>query len=166
MALTTQQLQTLKAAIIADNTLNAFPNNADGAFGVAALLNQPADPAFYVWRTSVGITEIMQNGFAWDRVDNLTVGKARIWEFMTAVGTVNPSLPNVRAGFIAVFTTAGDLATRQAIFNHSQRTATKFEKLFAAGAGTTTTDQGVGPATMAVEGPLSYQDVDTARNLP
>jgi hypothetical protein len=164
MALTTAQKATLKAAIIADQELNAFPNNTDGAFGIAAILNVKASPDFYVWRSSVTIDEIMQNGFDWTRVDNLTVGKARIWEWMTAVGTVKPSLANVRAGVIACFTTAGDLGNRNAVFGHCQRLATRAEKLFATGAGTTTTDQGVGPAVMGFEGNLSYQDVDEARN--
>lgn len=162
--LTTPQLQALKAAILADQELAAQPNNSDGNFAIAAALNQPATPAFYVWRTSVAITEIMQNGFDWTRVDNLTAGKARIWEFMTAANQVNPSLANVRAGFLATFSVAADQVTRQGIFNHSQRQATRAEKLLATGAGTTATDQGVGPATMGFEGALSFDDVAQARN--
>lgn len=162
--MTPAQLATLKAHIDASGDLNAFPNDSDGAFGIAALLNQPASPAFYVWRTSVPIDEIMQNGFDWTRVDNLTVGKARIWDWMMRTALLNPSRANVRAGVLAVFGTAGDLATRLATFTHCQRTATRIEKLFATGAGTTTTEQGVGPAVMAFEGNVSYQDVDVARN--
>lgn len=164
MALTAQQNAAIKAAILADPVLSAFPNNTDGAFGIAALLNQQASPDFYVWRTSVTIGEIMQNGFDWTRVDNLTVGKARIWEWMVATGTIKPNQSNVRAGVLAVFTTAGDLANRNAVFGHCQRLATRAEKLLATGTGTASTDQGVGPATMGFEGSLSYQDVDTARN--
>jgi len=163
--LTQSQLATLKAAIIGDPELSAFPNNADGAFAIAAFLNLPAVPDFYVWRTSVGITEIMQNGFDWTRVDNLTVGKARIWEFMTAAGTVNPSQPNVRAGFEACFSVeAGDQSTRQAIYNHSQRLATRMERLFATGIGAPSTDHGVGPGTLVYEGQVSFSDVSDARN--
>lgn len=163
--LTTQQLQAIKAAILADPALSAFPNNSDGNFEIAAAFNQQATPAFYVWRTSVAITEIMQNGFDWTRVDNLRALPTVIWEFMTAAGSVNPSLANVRAGFIACFNVAADLGTRQGIFNHSQRLATRAEKLLATGSGTTSTDQGVGPATMGFEGLLSFLDVEAARNL-
>ena len=162
--MTPSQLTALKAAILADPTLSALPANSDGAFEIARLLNLNATPDFFVWRTNVPINEIMSNGFDWTRVDNLTIGKARIWEWMVALGNINPSEPNVRAGVLAVFTTAGDLANRVAVFGHSQRLATRAEKLLATGTGTTTTDQGVGPATMGYEGFLSYQDVEAARN--
>lgn len=164
MSLTSQQKTTIKAAIEADPVLNAYENNSDGAFNIAADLNTEASPDFYVWRTSVAVNEIMQNGFDWTRVDNLTIGKARIWEWMCSVGTLHPNQANVRAGILAVFTAAGDLATRQACFNHCQRLASKVEKLLATGSGTTTNDQAVGPATMGFEGPISYQDVYDARN--
>lgn len=161
--LTTPQLQALKAAIAADQALAAKPNNPDGNTEIAAAFNTNAAPEYYVWKSSVGIDEIMQNGFDWTRVDNLTVGKARIWEWMTAVGTVKPNQANVRAGVLAVFTTAGDLANRNAVFGHCQRLATRAEKLFASGSGVTSTDQGVGPSTMTFEGNLSYQDIEQAR---
>ena len=166
MALTSAQKTTLKAAINADPVLSAFPNTADGAFAIAAALNLPAVPDYYVWRTAVLVTEIMQNGFDWTRVDNLTVGKARIWEFMTAAGTLNPSQPNVRAGFESCFSVeAGDQATRQAIYDHCVQKASRAEKIFAAGsgAGTAPTHHGVGPDTMTFTGNLSFQDVQDAR---
>lgn len=164
MALTTQQKTAIKAAILADPILAAKPNNSDGAFDIAAALNLPATPDFYVWKTSVEVTEIMQNGFDWTRVDNLTVGKARILEWMSIAGTIHPNQSNVRAGILAVFATAGDLATRLAAFQHCQRLASRVEKLLATGTGSTTTDQAVGPATMGFEGPISYQDIEDARN--
>jgi hypothetical protein len=164
MTLTTQQLQTLKTDIAADPVLSTLPQNADGAFAVAVEYNKPAVPNFYVWKTGVSTNELMAGqGFDWTRIDNLTVGKSRIWEFMTAIGFVNPALPNVRAGFEATFSVeAGDQSTRQAIYNQSQRLASRFEKLYATGLGTAATHHGVGPATMAVEGPLAYQDVQDA----
>ncbi len=162
--LTTAQLATLKAAILADPLLDAQPNNTDGAFAIAAAFNLDAAPAFFVWRTAVPVDEIMQNGFDWTRVDNLTVGKARIWDWMMRTGSLNPAQANVRAGVLATFSVAADLATRLAVFTHCQRLASRAEQLFATGAGTTTTEQGVGPAIMGFEGQLSYQDVDTARN--
>lgn len=164
MALTSAQNATLKAAIVADNTLNSFPNNSDGAFGIAALLNATATPDYYVWRSSVATDEIMLNGFDWTRVDNLTVGKSRIWEWMTNLGRINPSQANVRAGVVACFSAAGDVANRNAVFSHCQRLATRAEKLFATGTGTASTDQGAGPSVMGFEGMLSYSDVEAARN--
>lgn len=162
--LTPSQNTVLKAAIVADAVLNALPNTSDGAFAIADAFNLNATPDFFVWRSTVTSLEIMQNGFDWTRVDNLTAGKARIWDWMMRTGALNPSLSNVRAGVLAVFNVAADLNTRLAVFQHSQRLATRAEKLFATGTGTTTTEQGVGPAIMVFEGFLSYQDVDTARN--
>jgi len=161
--LTPQQLATLKSAIQGDQELNAFPMNSDGAFDIARKLNEKAAPDYYVWRTSVQVDEIMQNGFDWTRVDNLTVGKARIWDWMMRTGILNPSRANVRAGVVATFNVAADQATRQAVFNHCQRVATRVEKLFATGSGTASNDQGTGPATMGFEGPIFYQDVEMAR---
>lgn len=161
--MTPQQLLTVKTAILADPLLAAQPMNSDGDFAIADALNLIAVPDFFVWRTSVTPASIMQNGFDWTRVDNLTVGKSRIWEYMMQTGVVNPSLPNVRAGVNAVFTTAADQATRQAAFNHCQRIATRIEKLLATGTGTTTTDLGAGPAVMGFEGPLDFQTVTLAR---
>lgn len=162
--LTPTQLQTLKAAILADPILAAFPSDPDSAFAIAALLNQPAVPDFFVWKSFVSQDEIMLNGFDWTRVDNLSVGKARIWEWMFKnTGGIDPAKPNIRAGIDATWVgTAADLAVRAVVYTHCQRLATRAEKLFATGAGTTVTN-GTGPATMGFEGFLNYQDVDTAR---
>jgi hypothetical protein len=160
MALTPAQQSVLKAAIVADSTLNAFPNSPDGAYGIADAMNVLATPSFIVWKTSVDPDEIMRNGMDWTRVDNLTVGKARIWEWMTRLGTFNPSRTNIRAGIDASWVgTAADLAVRATVYTHCKRSATIAEKLFATGTGTDGN-----PATMTVEGRLSYQDVYDARN--
>lgn len=166
--LTQQQLATLKADILADPALNQLPNNSDGNFSIASAYNLLASPNYTVWKSTVPVNELTgQAGFDWTRVDNLTVGKARIWEFMTDVGLINPSLPNVRAGFEACFSVeVADGPTRQAIYNGSSRLATRAEKLFATGSGSPPTNHGVGPSQMGFEGSLSYQDVESARNLP
>lgn len=163
------QLATLRAAIDADAVLAAKPLNSDGYFEIAQALNtELASPDFFVWRTVVSQDEIMQNGFDWVRVDNLSVGKARIWEWMfdNAGATFNPAKANVRAGIAEVWKgTAADNAVRQAVFNRCQARATRAQKLFATGPGTTTSVDGVGPATMAVES-ISLSDVEAARALP
>ena len=164
MLLSPAQLATLKAAIVADGALNALPNNSDGNFAIAVAFNQPASPAFTVWKTSVATDEIMLNGFDWARVDNLTAGKARIWEWMTALGRINPSQDNVRVGVNACFSAGPDSANRLAVFGHSSRLATRLEKLFATGSGTASNDQGVGPGLLVVEGTVSGQDIENARN--
>ena len=85
---------------------------------------------------------------------------------MTALGVVNPSQANVRAGIEATFAVeAADEPCRQAIYNGAQKLATRGEKLFATGTGAASTHHGVGPAVMSFEGVLSYQDVQEARAL-
>lgn len=163
MTLTLAQKQTLKAAILADPVLAGQPMNSDGSFAIAAALNAVAVPTFFVWRSSVPVNDIMRNGFDWTRVDNLTIGKARIWDWMMRTGVLDPSQANVRAGVLATFGVAADLNTRLAVFTHFQRAATRLEQLFAVGSGTAATEQGVGPATMVLEGAISYNDVQVAR---
>lgn len=160
------QLQALKTAIAADQALNAFPDGSDGDFAIAAALNQTAIPPWIVWRTSVSRQEILQNGFDWTRLDNLSVGKARIWADIFVEGALNPSKANVRAGIEAVWVgTAPDLAVRAAVYIHCKHNATRAQKLFSSGTGSDAT-----PATMDAsiddQFQLVYQDVETARSLP
>ena len=162
--MTPAQLTTLKAYILATPALAQKPQNTDGAYDIAAALNLEASPAYVVWRTSVSQDEIMLNGFAWDRVDNLSNGAARVWEWMfdNAAKAFNPSKVNVRAGIDQVWKgNAQDNAVNDVIKGHCKRNASVVEKLFATGTGTT-----LSPATMAIESPISYQDVVAARNLP
>jgi hypothetical protein len=160
--LTTEQLATLKAAILADPVLAALPAGSDGAYAVAEALNRPASPDFIVWKTNVSVDEIMRNGMAWDRVDNLTVGKARIWDWMTRLGTFDASKTNIRAGIDAAWVgTAADLAVRATVYTHCKRLATRAEKLFATGGSGTD----AAPATMDFEGALHYSEVERARSI-
>ena len=155
--LTTSQLTTLKNYIVADPVLSLQPNNEDGAYEIARVINLTATPDFIVWKTMVATSEIMNNGFVWSVVDGLTNGKARIWEWMSMNGSINPSRPNVRQGLVDCFGAASAMAT--SIAPHLKRSATVLEKIFATGTGTTAS-----PATMAVEGQISYQEVYQALN--
>jgi hypothetical protein len=160
MSLTTAQLQALKADIAADPAFSALPHNSDSGYAVARAYNLPATPDFYVWKSGVTLAEIMGNGFDWARVDNLSVGKGRIWEWMGQQGTIDPSRANVRAGIVAVWVgTQPDLNVRLAVFGHCQRLAKRAEKLFATGAGTAAIVDGSGPAVMGYEGEISFMDV-------
>lgn len=158
--LTPAQATAIKNAINADQVMAAIPKTDDGAFAVRDILNQMVEPAFIVWRTSVSQDEIMQNGFDWARVDNLSVGKARIWEWMfqNANREFNPSRANVRAGIDATWVgTAADLSVRAAVYAHCKRSATRAEKACATGTGSDQT-----PAVLSFEGELSYLDVKQA----
>lgn len=165
MNLTQQQLLTLKNDIAADPTLGQLPHTTDNAFFIAAAYNLDASPAFIIWRANVTRKEILQNGFDWTRLDNLSVGKARVWNDIFVDGSINPSKSNVRAGIDAVWVgSAPDLAVRAAVYVHCKRPAKRFEKLFSTGTGSDAV-----PATMPVEfgenNNLNYQDIETAWNL-
>jgi hypothetical protein len=155
MQLTTAQQTTLRNFVLADPVFSVQPQTNSGALFIAEALNQPTEPAFIVWRTSVSVDEIMRNGIDWARVDNLSVGKARIWDWMSRLGSFDASKPNVRAGIDACWVgTAADLAVRASVYVHCKRTANGVEKLLATGTGSNAV-----PAVASAEGTLSYLDV-------
>ena len=156
--LTTEQSAVLKAAISADPTASAFALVGDD-IALAEWLNAPTP--FIVWRTDVHQDEIMQNGFDWVQVDNLTVGKARIWEWLFANDkrVINAAKANVRAGIAECWKgTAAMLAVRDAVYAHCMRAATKAESLLATGTGTTAI-----PGTMTFEGNIHFSEASTLR---
>lgn len=165
MALTPQQLPALKAAIAAetDPAFVEYRTNGDNGL-MAAFYNEASNPAFVVWRTSVTQDEITQNGFDWARVDNLSVGKARIWEWMFAnqQRVFNPSKANVRAGIDECWKgTAADLAVRAAVYVHCKRAAKRGEALYATGVGSDAV-----PGELVFQGSITPGDITDARSLP
>ncbi len=133
--------------------------DVDGLNAGADALNAASNPAFYVWKSSVSVDEIMRGNLDWSQVDNLSVGKARIWDWMTRLGSFNPSKQNIRAGIDAAWVgTAAMLAVRATIYALCNRPATVAEKLLATGTGTTTD-----PALLGLEGKITANDVDAAR---
>lgn len=162
--LTTAQLQTLKAAIAAETDPTFVEYRTNGQTDqMAAWFNEPTNPGFIVWRTAISQDEIMQNGFDWTRVDNLSAGKARIWEWMfnNQNRQINAAKPNVRAGIEAVWVgTAADLAVRAAVYVHCKRPATRLEKLYATGTGTDAS-----PGTLVVEEQISGYTISQALSV-
>lgn len=153
--LTTQQFNTLKAVIVAEPTLqSALNNGAD--YIVQAWCNSIATPSFIVWKTLVTEKEIVtDDAFDWTRVDNLSVGKSRIWEWLFRFGNIDPSSVNVRLGIDATWVgTAADLAVIASVYTHCKRPTTNAEKVLATGTGTT-----VAPGLMTFEGSI---DINTA----
>lgn len=154
--LTPAQLTLLNTAIQAETDPAFVAWRLEGATGqMQAFMNQSSTTV--VWRSSVPQDEIMQNGFDWVQVDNLSVGKARIWEwlFNNRAQSMNPSKANVRAGIDEAWKgTAAMLAVRDAVYVHCKRFATRAEKVFATGTGTT-----LEPALLGWEGQVSDYDV-------
>ena len=159
--LTDAQKLVLKADILADPILDAFPHTTDGAYEIAQRYDLLAVPTCIAWKTSVSVQEIMDNGFVWTYVDNMTIGKARIWDWMTQYGSINPSKTNIRSGIDEAYKgNAEALLAREAVYVHCRRAITRAEKLFATGTGTTAS-----PAIMSFEGSLFYLDVFYARDM-
>jgi len=158
--LTTPQLATLHADILADPVLAAIPNTYDGAYDIAAAYNALAAPAFTVWKTAVSLKEVGE-AMSSSEVAGLTTGNTSRLQVMAQYsgGTFNPSRVDTRAGFDDVFSGTGGTATRAALLALWKRHATRAEKLYATGTGTEGS-----PATLVVEGTLSYADVYAARN--
>jgi hypothetical protein len=186
--LTSAQLQTLKAAILADPTLNAFANGSDGNFDLAVKLSTTlASPTFFVYRTNVPPQEIFDQ-IAWanltpnDAPDTTQQWANRSLEcqgkqfnlqiLVQGQTAVNAARANVRAGLQDALTnvpsgaggsivSAGWVGIRDNVLG---RSATRIEKILA-----TTTVQQDGStmaksATMTYEGTISSVDVQAARN--
>lgn len=169
MALTSAQLATLKAAILADGTLNAQPNTNVGNSVVAATLNANAVPDFWVWRTSVtkdelvGSTSVDGTTFSWTGAGYITRAQGErdaFRDIFDSGGACNPSLPSVRGAFVDIFsgTTAPAPANRTHLATVSRRKALAIEKIFASGTGSTAS-----PATMGREGRITPDDIEQAR---
>jgi hypothetical protein len=168
MALTTEQKTAVKADIEGDVVLNAFPNNSDGAFAIAAIYNTLASPDTWGWRTYVSKNEITSSAgpegttFSFPQLIARTAGEQFGWrELFNGTESCNPSLPNVRQGFADVFSgaQAGPTAQRTHLLAVARRKLTRLEKLLASGTGSTGS-----PATMTFEGQVGYQDIQDARN--
>lgn len=160
--ITLSQIATLKAACLADTVACKPLHDAANDEALAAYFNADTS-TFIVWRTSVTKEELTANdAFAWDRVDNLSVGKARIWDAMfdNSSRSINPSKANVRAGIAAAWVgTAADLAVRAAVLAQCQRSATRAEKILATGTGTAAT-----PALLTFEGAISVGEASLIRS--
>jgi len=159
--LTSAQLATLKATIIADGTLNAFPNDGGGNTEIANAFNLNASPNYTVWKRRVDISEIGDNIVGTDLAGLSTINNTRLQTAVVlATNGINPSLTDRRFFFDDIFSGAGGAATRAKLLILWKRLATRAEKLFATGTGSDAV-----PATLTFEGFVTYQDVEAARNL-
>lgn len=158
--LTTAQLAVMKADILADGTLNAFPNTGDGNSAIADLYNAQAAPTFTVWKSNVSI---VATGQAYDGAEWAGMTTANHTRLQTVAqwlpGGYNASTASVRAMFNDIWSGAGGTVTRASLLVLWKRTSTRVEKLFATGTGSDAV-----PATLVWEGRISYQEVQRARN--
>lgn len=159
MPLTTAQATTLKADIAANLDLSAIPNSYDGALDIARLYNLEAAPAFTVWKTNVPIGTVGKAFNGAELAGLTTANQSRLQTIAHyLIDGVNPSLLDNRMFFDDVFSGTGGATTRASLLAVWKRPATRIEKLFSTGTGTV-----LSPATMTLEGTISYQDVFEAR---
>lgn len=150
--LTAPQMATLKAAILADATANAFPNTQDGNFALAAYLNTVPGSPTSLWRPDVAPNEITAT-ITFSAFVGLTAIRQNGLLLMTQ-GPVDATKATVRTGFQDIF---GAGATLTALTALAQRPGTRFEVIFSSvsGAASVSTMYGVR---------ADYQDVMAARN--
>jgi hypothetical protein len=163
MALTTAQLTTFKVAILAETDPAFVALRAAGAVGAMAdWYNQPS--TFVVRKRSVDSSAIgpILNYVA---VSNLTtINRDRATTFVTLNPVSFAPTADIESYFDTTF--AGTLGgegvnTRAALQALWRRLATRGERLFATGSGTT-----VAPGALVFEGSVTIDDVVQAINLP
>lgn len=192
--MTPAQLTALRQAIDANPTWAAIPNNSDGNYALAALLNAPAVPAFNVWRTEAPVNAIL-DAINWgtytpsDAIASadptLTQQVGRLLAIQTKQmnlqlmvqgrEVINCSRPNVRGGLrdavIQVPSGANGAATSPGGANGATvlaqciRNATEAEKILATASQASDTTGATTARVMGFEGNVSPTDVETARNL-
>ena len=152
--LTPAQKATLKTAIQADSTANAFYVSGDLS-GLADYLNAPASPSFTVWKTLVPISGVGNAVVATDLAGLSTLNATRLQTIVTLLsGGVNPTRADTRQFFDDVFSGSGGAATRASLLILWKRLATRVEKILATGTGSDAS-----PATSGFESPLSYTEL-------
>ena len=159
MSLTTAQLTTLKAAILADSTLNSYPNTADGAYDMCRnKLNVVFSPEFTVWQDQL-TPDLFDAGLiaGATQIDGLTQGK-RDELFMVGSRTRDANNLAVRAAIDDATGSANTL--KNALIAVTKRPALYGEKIFATGTGSNAS-----PASLVVYGQIAYTDVQAARRL-
>lgn len=154
------QLAVLKTDILANPAFTGW-DLARSAQEIASWYNGIANPAFIVWRTSIPSDDLYDSIFQSSgglQLDALTASK-RDSLFKMIERDLDASIPESRANIDDYCGSQNNLKT--AMLAVQKRSATKAEKLFATGTGSTAV-----PATMAFEGDLTYQQVEAALALP
>lgn len=165
--LTTEQLATLKAAILAETDAAFVAARTAGATGAMAdFYNQTASPAFYVWRKSLSRHEILTGTsdggttFAWAGGAYITRSQGErdaFREMFNSTGSVDPSLASIQAAFADIFSGTGGAGNRAHITAMSRRPATRAERLFATGTGSK-----AAPGVAVYEGTVSGDEISLA----
>ena len=158
MALTPAQQAAVKADILANPDLDAFPNTADGAYAIADLYNLEASPAFVVWRSDIPTSDV-KKALDWTELIAASVGERDTFLVMIANGILNATDINIRAGIADVFSGPGGANTRAALIALAKENTSRIVALLA-----TWTGSDADPGTPTFTGTIGYTDVLNARN--
>ena len=168
MALTAAQLATFRTALLAETDPELVTYRTNGQTGlIAEWYSKPASTDFVVMRSSVSRHEIIAETspegtvFSWAGAGYITRSQGErdaFREMFNSTGTVDPRKPSIQAAFQDIFSGTGNAALNRAhIIAMSKRKASRIEKVFATGAGTTAS-----PGTLVFEGTIADRDVDAA----
>lgn len=129
--------------------------------GTVDYYNALAVPDFWVWRTAVSRAEIYNDvspdatTWSWTTYRNQSATEQNAWVQMFMGDQANFAKENLRTGIGAIFTGSAQAnAQRDHCLSAGRRKATRLEKLFATGTGSTAS-----PAVMGVEGDLTTTDL-------
>jgi len=170
MALTPEQWSALKADMAKNPVMNALEHTTENAAMIAAMYALPAQPDFWVWRTSLTKAEIVSSTSVDGTTWNYTIyiarsqGERDCWgDMFSDRAGVNPSLPNVRQGWADIFSGGPGTAQRTHLLAMARRLANRGEKIYATPQSPASTSS---PSTLTFEGTFSYDDVLNAWQLP
>lgn len=174
MAFTAEQLSTLKSAILADPTLAPLTSGTGTDYGaIASAMSSLAAPDFWVYKSVMSRHELLTGTgpdgttFTWGGSTGGYINRSQgerdaFREMFNSTGSVNPALVNIQTAFADIFSGAGAgaVANRAHVAGMSRRKATRVEKLFSSGTGSTAS-----PATLRYEGGVTISDVSGMFNV-
>lgn len=116
------------------------------------------DSTFIVWRENIEPDEYRE-ALDWTEIDNLTAGKARIWEWITQNMTfaINATKTNVRQGLNNAFQSSTN--SKSGLLAIAKEPASRAETLYATGTGTD-----ANPGVRGFVGDITTLDVGLALN--
>lgn len=149
--------QAQKTALKNDIETNPAVTVLGGAYpAIVAYYNALASPAFIVWKPSVTLEDVVSSVDGGELAGMSQLNLTR-YQCLLLAGFVNPSKQRTRDGFANTFSGAGGALTRTALDAMWRRSATRIEKLFATGTGTT-----AAPAALGFEGAIDAAHIDDA----
>lgn len=140
--LTLQEQQVLKGDILSwtDPVMVEWRTGPD-PYSALDWYNTVETPEWIIWKNRITRDEIA-NVITYAGAGGLIArsqGEQFVFNFITQLSTINPSLVNIRNAFGDIFSGTAQAAvdTRNALISVSKRPSTRLEKLFSTGAGTT-----------------------------